>query len=136
MAVEYTLAIVKPDAVRKNKIGAIIAMAENVGLRVEGLRFVDVPEDEWRIFYADHVGKPFVDDLVRFMASGPVALFVLEGDGAIERWRRLMGATDSSKAEPGTVRALYGNPLVLRENAVHGSDGPANAVREIELFRP
>jgi nucleoside-diphosphate kinase len=132
MAIERTFAIVKPDAVAKNAIGAIIAAIEHAGLRVIGLRYLRMSQAQAEGFYAVHRQRPFFRDLVTFMTSGPVVIMALEGDNAIQRWRGLMGPTDSSKAPAGTVRASFGTNI--ERNAVHGSDGPDTARFELGWF--
>jgi nucleoside-diphosphate kinase len=137
MSKEFTLGIIKPDAVRKNLIGTIIAMGEKEGLHVGGLRFVDLRKSDAEDFYAEHAGKPFYDELTTFMSSGPVVAICWEGEDAVAKWRKLMGATDPSKAEPGTIRALFGNKEgVIRENAVHGSADKFAAEIETAFFAP
>jgi len=132
----YTLGIIKPDAVRGGKVGAILTMVEDAGLKIAGLELIAPHEGTWREFYAEHASKPYFENLVAFMCSGTAVVMALCGDDAVGRWRKMMGATDPAKAEAGTIRALYGNPLVIRENAVHGSDSPDSALREIVFFAP
>jgi nucleoside-diphosphate kinase len=134
MAVERTLAIVKPNAVERNLAGAILRQIQEGGLRVLALRMLRLTEAQARAFYEVHRERPFYAPLVEFMTSGPVVAIALEGDNAIQRYRELMGATDPAKAAPGTIRALYGEDL--RRNAVHGSDGPATAAQELAFFFP
>lgn len=131
---ERTLAIIKPDAVKKDAIGDIIRRYEAVGLRPVAIRMVRISKSTAEGFYAVHKARPFFDSLTTFMASGPVVVLVLEGDGAIKRNRDLMGATDPAKADPGTIRALYGTNIEY--NAVHGSDSPESARFEIGYFFP
>ncbi len=132
MAVERTLSIVKPDAVAKNHIGEIIRRFEKSGLRIVAARMVHLSKEQAQNFYAVHKERPFYNDLVKFMTSGPVLVQVLEGDNAVVKNREVMGATDPKKAAPGTIRAdLAGN---VEENAVHGSDSLENAKTEIEFF--
>src|SRR5215204_6068964 len=132
MAVERTLSIVKPDAVAKNHIGEIIRRFEKVGLRIVAAKMMHLSRDQAQNFYAVHKERPFYNDLVKFMTSGPVLVQVLEGDNAVAKNREVMGATDPKKAAPGTIRAdLAGN---VEENAVHGSDAPETAKAEIEFF--
>ena len=130
---ERTLGIIKPDAVSRNLAGKILAHIEASGLRVAALRLVQLSPQRAREFYAVHQHKPFYDSLVQFMTSGPCILMVLEGDGAIDRYRALMGATNPAEAAPNTIRALYGTDV--ERNAVHGSDAPQTAATEIEFFR-
>lgn len=132
MAVERTLAIIKPDAVAKNATGAILAAIQAKGLRVVGLKMIQLTEQLARGFYAVHKARPFYADLVRFMTSGPVVVCVLEGDGAIARWRELMGPTDSTKAPKGTIRGDHGTDV--ERNASHGSDAPETARVEVAYF--
>ena len=132
MAVERTLSIIKPDAVKKNVIGQIIARFEAAGLRVAAARMQHLSRAEAEGFYAVHRGRPFFRDLVDFMISGPVLVQVLEGESAIARNRDLMGATDPKKAAKGTIRADYA--ASIDANAVHGSDGPETARTEIAYF--
>lgn len=132
MAIERTLSIIKPDAVARNIIGEIYRRFEEAGLRVVAARMMHLSEDQARAFYAVHRERPFYADLVAFMTSGPVMVQVLEGDGAIERNRELMGATNPRDAAPGTIRADFAE--TVDENAVHGSDGPDTAAAEIAFF--
>jgi nucleoside-diphosphate kinase len=132
MAVERTLSIVKPDAVAKNHVGEIIRRFEKAGLRVVAARMLHLSKEQAQGFYAVHKERPFYNDLVSFMTSGPVLVQVLEGEGAIAKNREVMGATDPKKAAPGTIRAdLASN---VEENAVHGSDAPETAKVEIAFF--
>ncbi|HEX9396550.1 MAG TPA: nucleoside-diphosphate kinase [Burkholderiales bacterium] len=132
MAVERTLSIIKPDAVKKNAIGQIVARFEAAGLRVVAARMTQLSLKEAEGFYAVHRERPFFRDLVDFMISGPVLVQVLEGDNAIARNRDLMGATDPKKAAKGTIRADFADSIDA--NAVHGSDGPETARKEIAYF--
>ncbi|MAT84229.1 MAG: nucleoside-diphosphate kinase [Gammaproteobacteria bacterium] len=132
MAVERTFSIIKPDAVARNLIGEIVSRFEKNGLRVVAARMLRLTEAQARGFYAEHDGKPFYGDLVAYMTSGPVVVQVLEGDNAIAANRKLMGATNPKDAEPGTIRADFAESV--EANAVHGSDSPASAAREIEFF--
>ena len=134
MAVERTLSIIKPDAVRKNVIGQILARFEAAGLRIVAARMMHLSRTEAEGFYAVHRGRPFFNDLVQFMTSGPVLVQVLEGDNAIAKNRELMGATDPKKAAKGTIRADFADSIDA--NAVHGSDSPATARTEIAYFFP
>jgi nucleoside-diphosphate kinase len=134
MAVERTLSIIKPDAVAKNAIGAILTRFEKAGLRIVAARMTWLSQAEAEGFYAVHRGRPFFDDLVRFMTSGPVMVQVLEGEGAVARNRDLMGATDPAKAAPGTIRADFAQSIDA--NAVHGSDAPETAAVEVAYFFP
>jgi len=132
MALERTLSIIKPDAVRKNVIGQILARFEAAGLGIVAARMMHLSPAEAEGFYAVHRGRPFFNDLVQFMTSGPVLVQVLEGDNAIARNRELMGATDPKKAAKGTIRADLAESIDA--NAVHGSDGPETAKTEIAYF--
>ena len=134
MAVERTLSIIKPDAVKKNAIGQIIARFERAGLRVAAARMMHLSRAEAEGFYAVHRERPFFRDLVDFMISGPVLVQVLEGEDAIAKNRDLMGATDPKKAAAGTIRADFA--ASIDANAVHGSDGPDTAEVEIGYFFP
>ena len=132
MAIERTFAIVKPDAVAKNAVGAIIAAIEHAGLRIVGLRYLRMSQAQAEGFYAVHRQRPFFRDLVTFMTSGPAVVMALEGDNAILRWRELRGPTDATKAPAGTIRASFGTNI--ERNAVHGSDGPDTARFELGWF--
>lgn len=132
MAIERTLSIIKPDAVAKNAIGAIIARLEGAGLRVVGAKMLHLTRERAEGFYAVHKERPFFSELVEFMTSGPVLVQVLEGENAIEKNREVMGATNPADAAPGTIRADFAEEIT--ENAVHGSDSPENAVTEIAYF--
>lgn len=132
MALERTLSIIKPDAVAKNAIGAILSRFENAGLKVIGLKLKQLSRAEAEGFYAVHRERPFFGALVDFMVSGPVSIQVLEGEDAIAKNRELMGATDPKKAEKGTIRADFADSIDA--NAVHGSDSAENAAIEIAYF--
>lgn len=132
MAIERTLSIIKPDAVAKNVIGEIISRFEKDGLKVVAAKMVHLSSEQAQGFYAEHKGRPFFNDLVAFMTSGPVVVQVLEGENAISRNRELMGATNPQEAEAGTIRADFAE--TIDANAVHGSDSPASAQREIAYF--
>ena len=134
MAVERTLSIIKPDAVAKNVIGQIYARFEGAGLKVIAARMAHLSRQEAEGFYAVHKGRPFFNDLVSFMISGPVMIQVLEGEEAIVKNRDLMGATDPKKAAKGTIRADFAQSIDA--NAVHGSDAPETAAVEIAYFFP
>jgi len=134
MPVERTLSIIKPDAVAKNVIGKIYSRFESNGLKIVAARMTWLSEAEAGGFYAVHKGRPFYSDLVKFMTSGPVMIQVLEGEGAIQRNRDLMGATDPKQAAAGTIRADFAQSIDA--NAVHGSDGPETAAFEIGYFFP
>jgi nucleoside-diphosphate kinase len=131
--VQRTLAIVKPDATgRPGATGQILARIEESGLRIVGLKKLQLTEQDARGFYAVHKARPFYADLVKFMTSGPVVVAVLEGENAIARWRDLMGPTDSGKAPAGTIRGDFGSDI--ERNASHGSDAPETARAEIAYF--
>src|SRR5919197_1767648 len=132
MALERTLSIIKPDAVKKNVIGQILARFESAGLRIVAARMMHLSRAEAEGFYAVHRQRPFFKDLVEFMVSGPVMIQVLEGEGAILKNRDLMGATDPKKAEKGTIRADFADSIDA--NAVHGSDAPETAAVEVAFF--
>ena len=132
MAVERTLSIIKPDAVAKNAVGAILSRFEKAGLRIVAARMTRLSRSEAEGFYAVHRERPFFRDLVEFMTSGPVMIQVLEGENAIAKNRDLMGATDPKKAAAGTIRADFAESIDA--NAVHGSDAPETARTEIAYF--
>lgn len=132
MAIERTLSIIKPDAVAKNAIGQIIARFEAAGLKIVAGRLVQLSRAEAEGFYAVHKERPFFNDLVEFMISGPVFVQVLEGDNAIAKNRELMGATNPKEAAAGTIRADFADSIDA--NAVHGSDAPETAAVEIAYF--
>jgi nucleoside-diphosphate kinase len=132
MAIERTFSIIKPDAVAKNVIGEIISRFEKNGLRVIAMKMLHLTKEQAGGFYAVHRERPFYNDLVEFMTSGPVVVQVLEGEDAIRKNRELMGATNPAEAAPGTIRADFAK--TVDENAVHGSDGPDTAKQEIEFF--
>ncbi len=134
MAVERTLSIIKPDAVAKNVIGQIYARFEAAGLKIIAARMARLSRSEAGQFYAVHKDRPFFQDLVDFMVSGPVMIQVLEGENAIAKNRELMGATDPKKAEKGTIRADFADSIDA--NAVHGSDANETAAVEISCFFP
>ena len=129
---ERTLSIIKPDAVKKNLIGKIVARFEEEGLRIAAMRKVHLSKREAEGFYAVHAERPFFGELTDFMSSGPAVVIVLEGDNAITRNREIMGATNPAEAAEGTLRKLYANSI--GENAVHGSDAPETAAVEISYF--
>src|SRR5712675_1763936 len=132
MALEMTLSIIKPDAVKKNVIGQIIARFEAAGLRIVAARMLHLSRKQAEGFYAVHRERPFFRDLVEFMISGPVLIQVLQGENAIGKNRELMGATDPKKAAKGTIRADFADSIDA--NAVHGSDSAENARSEIAYF--
>jgi nucleoside-diphosphate kinase len=132
MAIEKTFSIVKPNAVEKNNIGKIIDRFESKGLRVSAAKFTKLSKEKAEGFYIEHKERPFFGSLVSFMTSGPVLLMVLEGENAVLANREIMGATDPSKAAPGTIRKDFADSI--EANAVHGSDSLASAEREISYF--
>lgn len=132
MAVEKTLSIIKPDAVAKNAVGEIAARFEKAGLKIVAMKMLHLDADKAGGFYAEHKERPFYKDLVAFMTSGPVVVQVLEGENAIVANRDLMGATNPQEAAAGTIRADFA--ASIDANAVHGSDSPASAEREIAYF--
>jgi nucleoside-diphosphate kinase len=129
---ERTLAIFKPDAVSRHLAGDILKRIEASGLRVVGLRLTQLTRAEAESFYAVHRERPFYESLCAYMTSGPVFVAVLAGEGAIKRWRDLMGATDPAKAAAGTIRKDFGQNV--EQNATHGSDAPETAAQEIAFF--
>ena len=132
MAVEQTLSIIKPDAVRDNNIGNILAIFEGAGLEIKYMAMFALTKEEAQEFYAVHKDRPFYNDLVEFMISGPVVVSVLEGENAVMHHRDVMGATNPADAAEGTVRQKYG--ASIDNNAVHGSDSLENAAIEIDFF--
>ena len=129
---EQTLSIIKPDAVGQNMIGNIIEYFEREGLNVVAAKMIQLTSDQAKSFYAVHKERPFFQELVDFMLSGPILVMVLEGENAVARNRQIMGATDPSKASPGTIRADFATSI--ERNAIHGSDSTANAKSEISFF--
>ena len=129
---EQTLSIIKPDAVAQNMIGNIIEYFEREGLNVVGAKMLHLTDAQAKAFYAVHKDRPFFGELVEFMTSGPVLVMVLQGENAIARNREIMGATDPTKAEPGTIRADFATSI--DRNAVHGSDSQQTAKTEIPFF--
>ena len=129
MAMERTLSIVKPDAVRARRLGAILDMIEGADLTIVATKMVQLDPGKAEGFYAVHRERPFFKGLVKFMTSGPVVVSVLEGEDAIARYRKLMGATDPAKAEPGTIRKKFATDI--EQNAIHGSDAEETAAFEI-----
>ena len=132
MAFERTLSIIKPDGVEKNIIGEIYSRFEKAGLQIVAARMMHLSRQQAERFYAVHRERPFYDDLVAYMTSGPVVVQVLEGEDAIAKHREIMGATDPAKADPGTIRADFANSI--EENVVHGSDGADTAAQEVKFF--
>lgn len=132
MAIERTFSIIKPDAVGKNVIGEIVSRFEKNGLQIIASKMLQLSKQQAQGFYAVHKERPFYNDLVAFMISGPVVVQVLEGENAIRKNRELMGATNPAEAEAGTIRADFAS--TVDENAVHGSDAPETAAEEIRYF--
>ena len=132
MAIERTLSIIKPDAVAKNVIGKIYSRFESNGLKIVEAKMLTLTDELAGGFYAEHKGRPFYDDLVKFMTSGAVVVQVLEGEGAVAKNRDLMGATNPKEADAGTIRADFAESIDA--NAVHGSDSAESAAREIAYF--
>jgi nucleoside-diphosphate kinase len=132
MSLERTFGIVKPDAVAAGAIGGVIDLIEKSHLKIIGLRFLKMSQEQAQGFYAVHKARPFFGDLVKFMTSGPCVVMAIEGENAIAKYREVMGSTDSKKAAPGTIRAKYGTDI--ERNAVHGSDSPDNAKIELGFF--
>ena len=135
MAMERTFSIIKPDATERNLTGAVNALIEKAGLRIVAQKRIRMTRDQAETFYAVHKARPFFGELVEFMTSGPVVVQVLQGEGAVLKYRDVMGATDPAKAEAGTIRKLFAESI--ERNSVHGSDSPDNAKIEIGLnFKP
>ena len=134
MAVERTLAILKPDCVRKNLQGEVIARIQKAGVRVLGMKQLRLTKESAGAFYAVHKGRPFYDGLVEFMTSGPCMPIALERENAVAEYRKLIGATDPKEAAEGTIRKLYADSK--GENIVHGSDSPENGRIEVAFFFP
>jgi len=132
MQKQQTLSIIKPDAVAKNHIGDILALFEKDGLKIVAARMVHLSEADAKAFYAVHKERPFYKDLVSFMISGPILVLVLEGNDAVAKNRKIMGATNPANAEPGTIRKRFASSI--EQNAVHGSDSLDNAKTEISFF--
>lgn len=132
MAVERTLSIIKPDAVKKNIIGKIYDRFEEAGLKIVAAKMMQLDDEQAGGFYAEHKGRPFYNDLISFMTSGPVVVQVLEGESAVLKNRDLMGATNPKEAAPGTIRADFA--ASIDANAVHGSDSLQSAAREVTYF--
>ena len=132
MALERTFSIIKPDATERNLTGAVNAIIEQAGLRIVAQKRVRITREQAQAFYAVHRERPFFGELVDFMISGPVVVQVLEGEGAIAKYREVMGATDPAKAAAGTIRKVHAKSI--GENSVHGSDAPDTAAKEIAQF--
>ena len=134
MSAERTLAIIKPDAVNRGLAGPILARVDKAGFRIAAIKSLRLTRDEAEGFYAVHRGKGFFAELTEFMSSGKIIVIVLEAENAIMRWRETMGATDPSKAAPGTIRKEFGTSI--QNNCTHGSDAPETAAFEIAYFFP
>ncbi|MCB0346668.1 MAG: nucleoside-diphosphate kinase [Bdellovibrionales bacterium] len=134
MATERTLSIIKPDGVEKNIIGQILTRFEEAGLKIIGARMMMLSEQQAKSFYEVHKDRPFYNDLVSYMTTGPVFVSVLEGESAVSKNRELMGATDPKEANPGTIRADFAESIDA--NTVHGSDSVENAAKEVAFFFP
>ena len=132
MSVEQTLSIIKPDGVQKNLIGEIVGRFEKAGLEILAARMIHFSREQAEAFYAVHKERPFFNDLVSYMTSGPVMVQALQGESAIDANRQIMGATNPADADPGTIRADFA--ASIEQNIVHGSDGPDTAVQEIAFF--
>ncbi len=132
LSAEQTLSIIKPDAVKNQKIGEIETYLETAGLKIVAAKMTQLTPEQARAFYAEHSSRPFFKSVVEYMSSGPVLVQVLEAPDAIALNRKIMGATDPSKAAPGTIRADFGTSI--EQNAVHGSDSPKSAKKEIAFF--
>ena len=131
---DFTFSIIKPNAVRTGKTGPILAMINEGGFEIEAMRMVKMTLPQAESFYSVHKGKPFFDGLIEFMTSGPVVVIILRHDNAVDAFRKLIGATDPSKAEPGTIRKTFA--VSVQMNAVHGSDSNENAIKEANFFFP
>jgi Nucleoside diphosphate kinase len=129
---DFTFSIIKPDAVRTGKTGPILAMINEGGFEIAAMRMVKLTLSQAESFYAIHKGKPFYDSLIEFMTSGPVVVMILKHEDAVDQFRKVIGATDPAKAEPGTIRRTFA--VSVQMNAVHGSDSVENAIKEADFF--
>lgn len=129
---DQTFSMIKPTAVKEHHIGGIIDTIEKANLSIAALKMQTISQEQAEAFYAEHKGKPFYPELVKMMSSGPVVLMVVEGDNAVAALRKVVGSTDPKKADAGTIRALFGKSV--GENAIHASDSPESAQREIQFF--
>ena len=129
---KFTFSIIKPNAIRTGKTGPILAMINEGGFEISAMKMVQMTIQQAEAFYAVHTGKPFFQELVEFMTSGPVVVMILKHDNAVEEFRKLIGATDPNKAEQGTIRRTFA--VSVKMNALHGSDSDENAVREANFF--
>ena len=132
MGGNITFSIIKPNAVRTGKTGPILAMMNEAGFEISAMKMVRLTTNQAESFYSVHKGKPFFEGLIEFMISGPVFVMVLKHENAVEEFRKLIGATDPAKAEPGTIRKMFA--VSVQMNAVHGSDSDENAAREADFF--
>lgn len=132
MYTDFTFSIIKPNAVRTGKTGPILAMINEGGFEIAAMRMVKLTVPQAESFYSVHKGKPFYEGLIEFMTSGPVVVMILKHENAVEQFRKLIGATDPAKAEPGTIRKTFA--VSVQMNAVHGSDSVENAVVEANFF--
>jgi len=132
MSGDFTFSIIKPNAVRTGKTGPILAMINEGGFEIVAMRMVKITHPQAESFYAVHKGRPFFEGLVEFMTSGPVFVMILRHENAVDQFRKLIGATDPEKAEPGTIRKTFG--VSVQMNAVHGSDSVENAIAEANFF--
>jgi nucleoside-diphosphate kinase len=129
---KFTFSIIKPDVIRTGKTGPILAMINEGGFEISAMKMVQMTIQQAEAFYAVHTGKPFFEELVEFMISGPVAVMILKHENAVEEFRKLIGATDPNKADQGTIRRTFA--VSVKMNAVHGSDSDENAIREANFF--
>jgi nucleoside-diphosphate kinase len=129
---DFTFSIIKPNAIRTGKTGPILSMINEAGFEISAIKMVQLTIQQAESFYAVHAGKPFYEELVEFMTSGPVVVMILKHENAVEEFRRLIGATDPEKADPGTIRRTFA--VSVKMNAVHGSDSDMNAIREANFF--
>jgi nucleoside-diphosphate kinase len=129
---KFTFSIIKPNAIRTGKTGPILAMINEGGFEISAMKMVQMTIQQAKAFYAVHTGKPFFEELVEFMISGPVVVMILKHENAVEEFRKLIGATDPNKAEQGTIRRTFA--VSVKMNAVHGSDNDENAIREANFF--
>jgi nucleoside-diphosphate kinase len=132
MCNDFTFSIIKPNAVRTGKTGPILAMINEGGFEIAAMRMVKLTLSQAESFYCIHKGKPFFDSLIEFMTSGPVVVMILKHENAVDQFRKLIGATDPAKAEPGTIRRTFA--VSVQMNAVHGSDSVENAIKEADFF--
>jgi nucleoside-diphosphate kinase len=132
MCNDFTFSIIKPNAVRTGKTGPILAMINEGGFEIAAMRMVKLTLSQAESFYSIHKGKPFFDSLIEFMTSGPVVVMILKHENAVDQFRKLIGATDPAKAEPGTIRRTFA--VSVQMNAVHGSDSVENAIKEADFF--